>query len=136
LVACDIVSLETQSCVAGCGGMESAQHLFLYCNIFGSLWSAVRSWIDLSLAILKIREIILYTLLIHQVVYEHGTFLQLIWLLCVWIIWIGKKNHRLFRNSDRFLPQLLEKVKLYSYLWLKTNYHSWWLSLFTCLDID
>jgi hypothetical protein len=37
LEARGIISPETQYCVAGCGCMESAQHLFLYCSIFGSL---------------------------------------------------------------------------------------------------
>jgi hypothetical protein len=45
-----IISSETQSYVAGCGGIESAQHLFMYCSIFGSLWPAIRLWIGLSLA--------------------------------------------------------------------------------------
>jgi hypothetical protein len=40
------------------------------------------------------------------------------------------------------LTQLLDKVKLYSFWWLKTtnislisNYHSWWSSPFTCLGM-
>ncbi|MCH91003.1 70 kDa peptidyl-prolyl isomerase, partial [Trifolium medium] len=42
-----IITPEAQSCVYGCGGVESAQHLFFSCSTFGSLWSSVRSWIDL-----------------------------------------------------------------------------------------
>jgi hypothetical protein len=70
------------------------------------------------------------------------SFLQLIWPLCVWVIW-NERNHRLFRDSTMSLPQMLDKVKLHSYLWLKTtnaillsNYHSWWSSPFSCLGID
>ncbi|GAU16239.1 hypothetical protein TSUD_298710 [Trifolium subterraneum] len=48
LAICGIISPEAQSCVAGCEDMESAQHLFISCSIFGSLWSSVRSWIGLS----------------------------------------------------------------------------------------
>ncbi|KAK2399107.1 hypothetical protein QL285_048972 [Trifolium repens] len=44
-VARCIISPEAHLCVAGCGDIESAQHLFLSCSIFGSLWSLVRSWI-------------------------------------------------------------------------------------------
>ncbi|GAU42911.1 hypothetical protein TSUD_86490 [Trifolium subterraneum] len=43
----DIISPETRSCVAGCGGVESTQHLFLSCSTFGPLWSSVRAWIGL-----------------------------------------------------------------------------------------
>ncbi|GAU42968.1 hypothetical protein TSUD_143050 [Trifolium subterraneum] len=36
-------------CVSGCGEVESAQHLFLSCSIFGALWPTVSSWIGSSL---------------------------------------------------------------------------------------
>ncbi|KAK2447954.1 hypothetical protein QL285_007262 [Trifolium repens] len=48
LVARGIISLEAHFCVSGCGSIESAQHLFLSCNTFGSLWALVRSWIGFS----------------------------------------------------------------------------------------
>jgi len=35
-------------CVAGCGFDESATHLFLNCEIFGSLWQHIRNWIGIS----------------------------------------------------------------------------------------
>jgi hypothetical protein len=35
-------------CASGCGGIETAQHLFLSCDFFGSLWPLVRSWIGFS----------------------------------------------------------------------------------------
>ncbi|MCH79282.1 cysteine-rich receptor-like protein kinase [Trifolium medium] len=40
-----IIDPDAQLCVSGCGGVESAQHLFISCSVFGSLWSLVRSWI-------------------------------------------------------------------------------------------
>ncbi|MCH81957.1 kinesin-like protein [Trifolium medium] len=137
-----IITPEAQSCVAGCGGMESAQHLFLSCSIFCSLWSSVRSWIGLT-------SVDPHSLADHflQFTYSSGglrvrrSFLQLIWLLCVWVIW-NERNQRLFWNSEQSLPQLLDKVKLYSYWWLKStnsnivsNYHSWWSSTLICLGM-
>jgi hypothetical protein len=44
-VARYIIFPEAHLCVAGCGDIESVQHLFLSCSIFGSLWPLVRSWI-------------------------------------------------------------------------------------------
>ncbi|GAU29681.1 hypothetical protein TSUD_53330 [Trifolium subterraneum] len=137
-----IITSEAQACVAGCGGMETAQHLFIACSIFGSLWSSVRSWIGFS-------SVDPHNLTDHflQFTFSSGglsvrrSFLQLTWLVCVWVIW-NERNQRLFRNSEQSLPQLLDKVKLYSYWWLKTtninlvsNYHSWWTSHFTCLGM-
>ncbi|GAU46852.1 hypothetical protein TSUD_241610 [Trifolium subterraneum] len=60
----------------------------------------------------------------------HRSFMQLIWLACVWVVWT-ERNHRLFRGSTSSSPQLLDKIKLFSFRWLKTtnptlvtNYHS------------
>jgi hypothetical protein len=48
----------------------------------------------------------------------HRSFLQLIWLLCVWVVW-NERNNMLFRNVQTPIDQLLEKVKSYSLWWLK-----------------
>jgi hypothetical protein len=48
LVARGIISPEVHFCVFGCGGIESAQHLFLSCSTFGSLLPFFRSWIGFS----------------------------------------------------------------------------------------
>jgi len=37
-------------------------------------------------------------------------FMQLVWLLCAWIIW-NDCNQRLFNNIGSFIDELLEKVK-------------------------
>ncbi|GAU13793.1 hypothetical protein TSUD_83020 [Trifolium subterraneum] len=46
----DIITPAAHFCVSGCGDVESAQHLFLSCSTFGSLWSSVQSWIWISAA--------------------------------------------------------------------------------------
>ncbi|GAU40500.1 hypothetical protein TSUD_189820 [Trifolium subterraneum] len=45
LITRGILPLTAQLCVSGCGEVETAQHLFLSCSMFGSLWSLVSSWI-------------------------------------------------------------------------------------------
>ncbi|KAK2458661.1 hypothetical protein QL285_005792 [Trifolium repens] len=69
------------------------------------------------------------------------SFLQLIWLACAGVVWT-ERNHRLFRGSASTLPQLLDKIKLFSFRWLKTtnvtlasNCNSWWSSPMSCLGI-
>jgi len=44
----NIISAEASLCVAGCGQAESASHLSLHCDMSGSLWQHVRSWIGVS----------------------------------------------------------------------------------------
>ena len=67
------------------------------------------------------------------------SFLQLIWLACVWVVWT-ERNHKLFRGTSRTPIQMLDKIKLYSFRWLKatnvtlaSNCHSWWSSPRLCL---
>jgi hypothetical protein len=50
LVTRGILSPDLDTCVTGCGGADSAQHLFLTCGTFGSLWPLVRAWIGFSTA--------------------------------------------------------------------------------------
>jgi hypothetical protein len=48
------------------------------------------------------------------------SFLQLIWLACICVVWT-KRNHRLFRGSTSTSHQLFDKIKLFSYRWLRTT---------------
>jgi hypothetical protein len=143
LVTRGILSLDLHFCATGCGGIETAHHLFLSCSTFGSLWGSVRSWIGFS-------AVDAYSLSDHfvQFTYSAGgirawrSFLQLVWLACVWVVW-NERNHRVFRNTTNSMQQLLDKVKLYSYRWMQTtnvtlgsNFHCWWSNPFLCLGID
>ncbi|PNX54725.1 cytochrome p450, partial [Trifolium pratense] len=59
LVTRGILSSATHHCVSGCGEVESAQHLFLFCSTFGALWSLVSSWIGSHLVTAQLFPIIL-----------------------------------------------------------------------------
>ncbi|KAK2403415.1 hypothetical protein QL285_052853 [Trifolium repens] len=143
LVTRGVLSPDLDTCVTGCGGAESAQHLFLTCGTFGSLWPLVRAWIGFSSADAR-------SLSDHFVQFTHSagglsarrSFLQLVCLACVWVVW-NERNLRVFHNSENSVHQLLDKVKLFSYRWLKTtnitlasNTHCWWSTPLTCLGID
>jgi hypothetical protein len=69
-------------------------------------------------------------------------FLQLIWLLCTWVVW-NERNNRLLNNVVTLIPRLLDMVKLLSLGWVKAKKamfvfgtQSWWSSLLACLSID
>jgi len=74
-------------CVSGCGSIESTQHLLLSCPSFASLWPLVRDWIGF----MGVDSNVLFG---HFVQFVHSTgvskarksFLQLIWLLCAWVL--------------------------------------------------
>jgi hypothetical protein len=143
LVTRGIISPDLQLCAAGCGGIETSHHLFISCSTFGPLWALVRSWIGFS-------AVDAYSLPEHfvQFTYSAGglrarrSFLQLVLLACVWVVW-NERNLRVFRNSTNTLHQLLDKVKIFSYWWLRTtdvtleaHFHAWWSNPFLCLGID
>ncbi|KAK2396169.1 hypothetical protein QL285_057836 [Trifolium repens] len=143
LVSRGILAPDLQDCVTCCGGIETTRHLFLSCSTFGSLWALVRYWIGFS-------AVDAFSLSNHFVQFTYSTgglrarrsFLQLVWLACVWVVW-SERNHRIFRNSEHIVHQLLDKVKLFSYRWMRTtdvtlatNSHCWWSSPLLCLGID
>lgn len=143
LAECDIISLEAQHCVSGCGGIETAQHFFLSCPCFGSLWGLVWVWLIVS-------TICLFHLQDHfiQFAYSSGgsrvrrNFMQLVWFCCMWVLWY-EKNNRIFKNKENIIYPLLEKVKLHSFRWMKVininvclNFHMWWSTLLVCLGMN
>jgi hypothetical protein len=69
------------------------------------------------------------------------SFLQLIWLLCTWVLW-NERNNRLSNNVVTDVPTLLDKIKLLSLALLKAKKaifvfgtHRWWSSPLACLGI-
>ena len=70
------------------------------------------------------------------------SFLQLLWLLCVWLLW-GERNNRIFNNVGTPIVQLLDKVKFHFLWWLKAknttfvyDTHSWWSDPMRCFGLD
>jgi len=82
-----IILIEGDTCVLGCGHAESASHLFLHCAVFGSLWQHIRSWIGVS-GVDPLNLIDHFFQFIHYrgSSKSRSSFLQLLWLLCVWLI--------------------------------------------------
>ena len=69
------------------------------------------------------------------------SFMQLIMLLCTWVVWTAC-NNCLFHNVATDVPRLLDKVKLLSLGWLKAKKtmfvygtQRWWSNPMACLGI-
>jgi len=43
-----VIDIDAQSCVGGCGFQETSAHLFLDCNLFGSVWNHNFRWLGVS----------------------------------------------------------------------------------------
>jgi len=59
-------------------------------------------------------------------------FFTVIWFATIWVIW-KERNNRVFQNTTATPSTLIEKVKMHSFLWLKSNqaasaysYYDWW----------
>jgi len=142
LVHRGILSDMDAGCLLGCGAIETSQHLFISCGFCGTLWFKVQSWLGVS-------GPDPFNVSDHFFQFTHSAggrrpkryFMQLVWLLCAWIIWNGR-NQRLFNNIGSSIDQLLDKVKRYSLWWLKANnvlfvfgFHLWWSSPLACLGL-
>jgi len=85
------------TCVAGCGFDESATHLFLHCAYFSFIWQHTRNWLGIS-------GVDPFTLHDHFFQFtnfigmsrKRRSFMQLLWLLGVWIVW-NERNNRFLR---------------------------------------
>ena len=107
--------------VAGCENDKTALHMFFHCNIFGALWQHIRNW-------LRVYGADPYN--VHDHLFQftnalgtsrtHRSFMQLLWLLGVWILW-NERNNKLFNNVQTSMLDLLEKVKFSCLWWLKAN---------------
>ncbi|KEH24042.1 hypothetical protein MTR_7g102890 [Medicago truncatula] len=138
-----VIPTSASYCVSGCDHVETAEHIFLNCTTFASLWQHVREWIGfVGVDSDNISDHFLQFTLMTGPGKAKCSFLQLIWLMCIWVVW-NERNNRLFNNVVTLVPCLLDKVKLLSLGWLKANNvmfvfgtHMWWSSSLTCLGID
>jgi hypothetical protein len=133
---------EASLCTAACGQTETASHLFLHCTSFGSFWQIVQSWLGVtSVDPQSIRDHFVQFTYCLGGVKKRRSFLQLLWPVCVWVIW-NERNNRFFNNSHSSTHEMLDKVKFHSFWWLKANNATfvfgcqrWWSDLLFCLGI-
>ncbi|GAU47942.1 hypothetical protein TSUD_99000 [Trifolium subterraneum] len=99
LVTRVILSPTTHFFVSGCGAAESAHHLFISCGTFGSLWASVSSWIDITLVdSTSLRDHFVQFISSAGGFRALRSFLQLIWLACVWVEF---RSYNVVRSSKR-----------------------------------
>jgi hypothetical protein len=139
LVHRGVLSIDA-ACVGGYVDFESATHLFLHCNVFGSLWSLVRNWLGISsVPSGELRShFIQFTKMAGMPRVSHLYF-RIIWFTTIWVIW-KERNNRIFQNTVPFV--LIDKIKLHSFLWLKSkqvdfvySYLDWWKNPLLCMGV-
>jgi hypothetical protein len=46
----NVIDIDAQSCVGGCGLVETSTHLFFHCNFFASVWNFILQWLGITSA--------------------------------------------------------------------------------------
>jgi len=110
--------------------METVDHLFLHCSLFGTIFFVV----DFSTAVpLHVSDHFTQLCVGGGGPQVQQTILNVIWFAIVWEIW-KERNNRIFNDKECSILQIVDKIKSLSYSWLKEkfhislNYHGWWLS--------
>jgi len=129
-------------CVAGCGSSETADHLFIRCELIGRVWYLVCRWIGVPCVLSGsvTDHFFQFTHLAGLPRHSHF-YLKVIWLACIWTIWTERNNY-VFKNVVIDPLIIAAKVKLNSFLWLSSNFvpiafgfHDWWRHPLLCMGV-
>ena len=137
-----IIHVNDNVCVADCGSLEMAHHLFMGCAVSDSVWYHVQVWLGIDFAAPNTlrNHFVQFTYMAGMPRSSH-MFFKVIFLACVWAIW-KDRNNCVFNSMTFDHLALIEKVKLNSFLWLKSNqvsfvynFHDWWKHPLLCMGV-
>jgi hypothetical protein len=142
LVRRQVLQHGSNVCVSGCGVPETVDHLFLACNLFGSVWSLICNWLGISFVCPgSITDHFLHFTQLAGMPRSSYVFFKVIWLASSWAMWKAR-NNRVFSNVVIDPYNITESVKRTSFLWLSTNvvpiafsFHDWWRHPLLCMDV-
>ncbi|KEH41179.1 hypothetical protein MTR_1g046260 [Medicago truncatula] len=116
-----ITHQDDTSCIGGGGCSETAAHLILHCDVFGSVWHYVYRWVGISfIAPATVGDHFQHFGQLAGLSRSANSFLTVIWHACVWVIW-KERNNKIFQQKSLTSDRLSERVKIMSFNWLKAN---------------
>jgi len=102
-------------------GYKYIYTLFLHCNVFGSLWSLARNWLGISsVSSGDLRSHFIQFTKMAGMPRVSYLYFMIIWFATIWVIW-KERNNRIFQNTVTAPFVLIDKIKLHSFLWLKSK---------------
>jgi len=117
-----VLQPDNNLCVSGCGIIEMADHLFVRCNFFRRVWSLICHWLSiLFICPGSINDQFIQFIHLAGMSRSSHIYFKVIWFASVWAI-SKDKNNRVFTNAVIDPNNILEKVKLNSFLWLSLNF--------------
>jgi hypothetical protein len=129
-------------CGGGCGNIETADHLFLGCNVFRQVWVLIFHWLGFSFVCPgNIKDHYTQFTRLAGLPRPSYSYLKVIWLASIWEIW-KDRNNCIFKSTVTDPHRILDKVKRVSFLWLSSNsvplafgFHDWWRYPLTCIGV-
>jgi hypothetical protein len=94
--------------VTGCGGVETAHHLFMSCPVLASLWCLVRDWVDTS-----------WTDPFQQGATESSPLFHAASMVMLHLGGVARTNSRIFKANESTTLQMLDKVRVHFFWWMK-----------------
>ena len=143
LVRRGIITSNNSLCVAArCDNTETAEHLFLHCDISTDLWNNVFNWLVISLVMPSfLRQHFMQFSKMAGWFRSSHLFFTTVWFATVWVL-CKERNYRIFQNTASTSVDLIEKVKLYSFVWLKSkeasfcySFTDWWKHPTLCMGV-
>jgi len=124
-----VIQANAATCATGCDVSETAEHLFFNCAFSSRLWTDTRVWLGIyDVSPGNPRDHFQQFTKMAGMPRTSYLYLKIIWCAAVWVIW-KERNNRVFQNTVATPYSLIEKVKLYSFLWLKSKQVSFGYSL-------
>jgi len=124
-----VVQANAATFATGCDVSETVEHLFFNCAFSSRLWTDTRMWLGIyDVSPGNPRNHFQQFTKMAGMPRTSYLYLKIIWCAAVWVIW-KERNNRVFQNTVATPYSLIEKVKLYSFLWLKSKQVSFGYSL-------
>jgi len=116
-----VINGSALTCVVGCEAFETTLHLFLNCGVSSVLWADVRMWLGIfTVTPSDIRLHFQQFTKMAGMPRSSHLFFSIIWFVVISVIW-KERNNRVFENVVATPFMLLERVKLNSFLWMKSK---------------
>jgi hypothetical protein len=111
-----MIQADQLRCVMCNQNFESANHLFLHCDVAAKVWYEINSWLGFYLITPPnlLLSFAMWTTCGRNKIEKAG--MRLIWFACIWVLW-RSRNSCVF-NSDVVNPMLIvDNIKLVSWQW-------------------
>jgi len=130
-----VLHTDTCQCVSGCGSTETVNHLFFPLLCF---WDSLELYSPLDWSLYRNPAYCFRSLYSILFGWWRNSGVALNFkrhLVCYYVKNMGKRNNRIFNDKECPIMRIVDKIKSFSFSWLKEkyfqislNYHGWWLS--------